>query len=106
MARKQRSLKPSSYSLLLNGGKLLMTSILLAITFQGATLTCLFNIYKKYIPETSHLRESLVKKVSLENIKRKQCLYDMISLSTLTEKVIHYRKLTRTENVAQCVRSK
>ena len=62
--------------------------------FSECDMTSLFNIYKKYMPERSCLRENLFKKVSLESDVGKQCLYDMVALCMLTEKVAYYPGLT------------
>ena len=62
--------------------------------FSERDTTSLFDIYKKYMPERSRLRENLFKKVSLESDVGKQCLYDMVSLCTSTEKVAYYPGLT------------
>lgn len=62
--------------------------------FSECDTTSLFNIYKKYMPERSRLRENLFKKVSLESDVGKQCLYDMVSLCTSTKKVAYYPGLT------------
>lgn len=58
--------------------------------FSERDTTSLFDIYKKYMSERSRLRDNLFKKVSLESDVGKQCLYDMVSLCTLTEKVAYY----------------
>lgn len=62
--------------------------------FSECDTTSLFDIYKKYMPERSRLRDKLFQKASLESDEGKQCLYDMVSLCTSTEKVAYYPGLT------------
>jgi hypothetical protein len=52
--------------------------------------TCLFDIYKKYMPERSRIQEKLFKEVSLDSEEGRQCLHAMVSLCTSTEKVAYY----------------
>ncbi|RJE22626.1 hypothetical protein PHISCL_05049 [Aspergillus sclerotialis] len=52
--------------------------------------TCLFDIYRKYMPERARIQETLFREVSLESEEGRQCLHDMVSLCTSTEKVAYY----------------
>ncbi|BCR86530.1 uncharacterized protein ACHE_30517S [Aspergillus chevalieri] len=61
--------------------------------FTERDLTCLFDIYRKYMPERSRIQEALFKEVPLDSEEGKQCLRDMISLCTSTEKVAYYPRI-------------
>ena len=58
--------------------------------FTERDTTCLFDIYKKYMPERSRSQEALFKEVPLDSEEGKQCLHDMIALCKSTEKVAYY----------------
>lgn len=57
-------------------------------------MMCLFDIHKKYMPERSRIQKTLFKEVSLDSEEGRQCLYDMVSLCTSTEKVAYYPGLS------------
>ena len=61
--------------------------------FAERDTTCLFDIYKKYMPERSRIQESLFEKVPLDSEKGKQCLHDMVALCKSTEKVAYYPRM-------------
>lgn len=52
--------------------------------------TCLFDIYRKYIPERSRLREHLFTEASIHSDIGRQCLQDMVNICTSTERVAYY----------------
>ena len=58
--------------------------------FAERDTTCLFDIYKKYMPERSRIQEALFEKVPLESEKGKQCLHDMVALCVSIEEVAYY----------------
>lgn len=62
--------------------------------FTERDTTCLFNIYRKYMPERSQIQEALFKKLPLDSEEGKQCLHDMVALCMSTEKVAYYPGMT------------
>ncbi|KAJ8154160.1 hypothetical protein LV165_006163 [Aspergillus fumigatus] len=62
--------------------------------FSERDTTNLFEIFAKYIPTRTRLRENLFKEVPLDSEVGRQCLQDMISLCTSTERVAYYPGLT------------
>lgn len=68
--------------------------------FSERDTTNLFEIFAKYIPTRTRLRENLFKEVPLDSEVGRQCLQDMISLCTSTERVAYYPGLTPVDG--QC----
>jgi hypothetical protein len=62
--------------------------------FTEYDATCLFDIYRKYMPQRSRLRDSLFRKMSLDCDEGRQCLEDMVALCTSTERVAYYPGMT------------
>lgn len=58
--------------------------------FYERDTTILFDIYKKYLPERTRLREYLFQKKTLDSEAGRQCLEDMITLCNSTERTIYY----------------
>lgn len=68
--------------------------------FTERDTTNLFEIYAKYIPTRTRLRENLFKEVAIDSEVGRQCLQDMVSLCTSTERVAYYPGLTPVDG--QC----
>lgn len=66
--------------------------------FKERNMTCLFNIYEKYLPERARLSESLFTKTSLDSVVGQTCLEDMAALCTSTERVVCYPGLFPEDN--------
>lgn len=66
--------------------------------FTERDMTCLFNIYKKYLPERARLSQSLFTETSLDSDIGQQCLGDMVALCTSTERVVYYPGLLPEDN--------
>lgn len=62
--------------------------------FAERDTTCLFDIYSKYLPERTRLRENLFKKVSMDSDVGRQSLQDMVNLCRSTERVVYYPKMS------------
>lgn len=58
--------------------------------FSERDSTPLFDIYKKYLPERSRLSENLLKKATLDSEIGRQCLEDMVTICTSTERAVYY----------------
>ncbi|EKV12779.1 hypothetical protein PDIG_42150 [Penicillium digitatum PHI26] len=58
--------------------------------FSERDSTPLFDIYKKYLPERSRLSENLLKKATLDSEIGRQCLEDMVTICTSTERTVYY----------------
>ncbi|KAJ5138867.1 uncharacterized protein N7515_003715 [Penicillium bovifimosum] len=58
--------------------------------FSECDSTSLFDIYKKYLPERSRLSENLLKKASLDSEVGRQCLEDMVTICTSSERTVYY----------------
>lgn len=66
--------------------------------FTERDMTCLFNIYKKYLPERARLSQSLFTETSLDSVIGQQCLGDMVALCKSTERVVYYPGLLPEDN--------
>ncbi|KAJ5865278.1 uncharacterized protein N7529_007194 [Penicillium soppii] len=62
--------------------------------FSERDSTTLFDIYKKYLPERSRLSENLLKEATLDSELRRQCLEDMVTICTSTERAVYYPGMT------------
>ncbi|KAF7590037.1 hypothetical protein BBP40_003426 [Aspergillus hancockii] len=58
--------------------------------FLERDTTCLFQIYRKYMPERARLHDNIFKQVPLDSDLGRQCLRDAVSLCTSVEKVAYY----------------
>lgn len=52
--------------------------------------TCLFSIYRKYMPERDRLHDHLFTEVTIDSETGRQCLLDMVVICTSTERVAYY----------------
>ncbi|OJD24335.1 hypothetical protein ACJ73_04303 [Blastomyces percursus] len=58
--------------------------------FAEQDQTCLFHIYRKYMPERSRLRDNLFTEASIHSDVGRQCLQDMVSLCVSEKSVAYY----------------
>ena len=58
--------------------------------FSERDSTPLFDIYKKYLPERARLSENLLKEATLDSEIGRQCLEDMVTIYTSTERAVYY----------------
>ncbi|GMG01327.1 unnamed protein product [Aspergillus oryzae] len=65
--------------------------------FLERDTTCLFQIYRKYMPERARLNDNIFKQVPLDSDIGRQCLRDAVSLCTSVEKVAYYPGMTPVE---------
>jgi hypothetical protein len=68
--------------------------------FTERDTTNVFEIYGKYIPTRTRLRENLFKEVPIDSEVGRQCLPGMVNLCTSTERVAYYPGLTPVDG--QC----
>ncbi|KAJ5639155.1 uncharacterized protein N7484_007017 [Penicillium longicatenatum] len=68
--------------------------------FSERDSTPLFDIYKKYVPERARLSENLFQEASLDSKLGKQCLSDLVTICTSTERVAYYPNMSPKEG--QC----
>lgn len=62
--------------------------------FSERDSTSLFEIYKKYVPERARLSENLFQEASLDSEVGQQCLSDLVTICTSTERVAYYPNMS------------
>ncbi|KAM0107297.1 hypothetical protein ACP6JB_007115 [Aspergillus fumigatus] len=58
--------------------------------FTERDSTCLFSIYRKYMPERDRLRDNLFSEVTIDSETGRQCMLDMVAICTSEERVAYY----------------
>jgi hypothetical protein len=58
--------------------------------FTECDLTCLFSIYRKYMPERDWLRDHLFTEVTIDSETGRQCMLDMVAICISGERVAYY----------------